>query len=303
MTRAERASCLVILLQLFACEHAASPGSHPSAPSAGTSGSTVNVPTALPTAPAAPSVEPPSPTSVRNQDDCPPNMVFIPEGDFAITAPVPGKRDKTPKHQSFHVRAFCIDRTEPRDSSWQQQIAACGQRDGDCRYERSGLGPLVCATHAQAECFCDKAFPGLNERLPTDAEWLYAALGSDGRKYPWGNDPWPQGADSDNFCQSRANQPPKSWLCMPELNTLDKSPFGVIGMGTNGYEMNATCVTDELSGDEQCIDRGTDLANGNGGPAEVVATAPPDKRVVGQLSPANSVTSFRCATSQRVVRP
>ena len=229
-------------------------------------------------------------------------MVFIPEGDFSITAPVPGKRDVTPRLQRFHVRAFCIDRTEPPDSSWEQQIAACGERKVDCESESVALGPLVCVNHVQAECFCNKAFPGLNKRLPSDAEWLYAALGSDGRKYPWGNDPWPQGADRDNFCKSVANQPPTSSLCIPAHNTMDESPFGVIGMATNGYEMNATCVTQESSRVWQCINRGTDFANGNEGPADVMGLASPDGSAKGSLWPADSVTSFRCATSQRVVR-
>lgn len=50
--------------------------------------------------------------------------------------------------------------------------------------------PVVYVSSSEAAKFCQwlSAREGRRYRLPTEAEWEYAARGSDGRKYPWGSE-------------------------------------------------------------------------------------------------------------------
>ncbi|HSO40622.1 MAG TPA: bifunctional serine/threonine-protein kinase/formylglycine-generating enzyme family protein [Labilithrix sp.] len=138
---------------------------------------------------------------------CPAGMILIEGGKFFMGSD--DKKDdeaERPAHQ-VTLSAFCIDTTEvtvaqykqcsdkgeckraPRDNEWPGITARerkiydplCTIRDPETKAQH----PINCVDWELSDAFCKAS----GRRLPTEAEWEFATRGSDGRKYPWGDEP------------------------------------------------------------------------------------------------------------------
>lgn len=98
-------------------------------------------------------------------------MVFVPAGCFTM-GHKEGQRDESPEHKICFEKGFWIDRYEVTNAQYGED----GAFQGDDR-------PRENLTWFEARDFC----AGRGVRLPTEAEWEYAARGPDGLIYPWGN--------------------------------------------------------------------------------------------------------------------
>lgn len=190
----------------------------------------------------------PEPGKVSKHDGMP--QVLIAAGEFTMGADdedALGRQAEFPPHR-VHLDAYWIDQHEVTNAQFAAFLNAgvkgnaqliylyCDPGDAACRigYDwESG----VCSVDPSYENHpvCSVSWQGaeayarhVRRRLPTEAQWEKAARGTDGRRYPWGNE-WAVG--KLNACAGDAGD-------TRAVGTVpgDRSPYGVWDLGGNVRE-------------------------------------------------------------------
>lgn len=190
------------------------------------------------------------PETSPKEPEVPPDMVRVDPGVFMMGSATGGKTEK-PTHQVTITKAFYIDRTEVTVEAYQACVKAgkCspsgvhGPKTDEAEIKKLGpmctaadpaksRHPITCVDRGQAAAYC--GFVG--KRLPTEAEWEYAARGTDNREYPWGNEEptCAQGAFSMAGKETCSGRPRGT----AEVGSFiqNKSPFGALDMAGNSWE-------------------------------------------------------------------
>ncbi|THJ19572.1 MAG: formylglycine-generating enzyme family protein [Nitrospira sp. CG24E] len=139
-----------------------------------------------PGATSKPSSLPPLPAELIGHDGVP--MALIPAGEFMMGSDK-GDDDEQPVHRVF-LDSYYLDKFEVTNGQFAKFVEAIhseppwGFGDQETPVVHADR-PVRWVNWMDAIGYCLWA----GKRLPTEAEWEKAARGTDGRVYPWGNDP------------------------------------------------------------------------------------------------------------------
>ncbi|HEY6288598.1 MAG TPA: formylglycine-generating enzyme family protein, partial [Nitrospiraceae bacterium] len=159
-----------------------------------------------------------------------PSMVLVPAGEFTMGSST-GDSDERPAHQVY-VDVFSIDRYEVTVGQYAVFLQEGGGHPPSDWATMNRLAhqkrPVANVDWADAAAYCKWA----GKRLPTEAEWEKAARGTDGRLYPWGNDP-PTPLHA-NYGKTGSHD----YGTLTPVGTLEdgKSPYGIYDMAGNVWE-------------------------------------------------------------------
>lgn len=158
------------------------------------------------------------------------SMVLVPAGKFTMGSST-GDVDEQPAHQVY-IDAFSMDKYEVTVGQYAAFLQAEGMDPpldwkvmNQPAYQKR---PVVSVDWADAAAYCKWA----GKRLPTEAEWEKAARGTDGRLYPWGNDP-PTPRHAKYGKTGSHNH-----TTLAPVGTLEdgKSPYGIYDMAGSVWE-------------------------------------------------------------------
>jgi len=208
--------------------------------------------------PALPVAAPPlAPAILEIQDASDaPTLVVIPAGSFMMGSPAgEAGRDQFegPQHEVAIAHAFALGRTAVTFEQWDACVAAggCnGYRPDDAGWGR-GAQPVVNVSWNDAQSYIAwlSGHTGKTYRLPSEAEWEYAARAGASTAYWWGDvadhDHANYGNDS---CCSGAMSGADKWLGTAPVGSFPANPFGLSDTNGNVMQYTADCWHPDYNG-------------------------------------------------------
>jgi formylglycine-generating enzyme required for sulfatase activity len=216
--------------------------------------------------------------------DCPncPDLVAIPAGKFRMGSDPDADMDREaerPTHDVAIAKPFALmtkEVTRDQFAAFAKETnreidTGCQLNDGgngkwrnegtflDPGIKQQGNHPVVCVSQTDAEDYAEwlSQLTGKNYRLPTEAEWEYAARSTKKTAWPWGNDVSQAGCRAVNAMDTSGH---KVWPindAMPcddgfaataPVGSFPANAWGLYDMLGNVWEMVSDCWHDNYDG-------------------------------------------------------
>ncbi|MCI0691139.1 SUMF1/EgtB/PvdO family nonheme iron enzyme [candidate division KSB1 bacterium] len=172
----------------------------------------------------------------------PTDMVLIPAGSFMMGSDDMGSDDydsEKPVHQVY-IDDFYMDKYEVTVAQYQKFLNANPKQSKPDHWDeqlQNSNRPVVYVSWNDAVTYCEwlSKQRGKRVRLPTEAEWEYAARGGlSGKKYPWGDEISQSLANYNNPWNAEWSQGAGKYL--REVGSYAKNGYGLYDMAGNVWE-------------------------------------------------------------------
>ena len=176
----------------------------------------------------------------RDCADCA-ELVVIPAGTFDMGSP---SEYENPTHRVTIAKPFAIGRHEVTFSEWDQCVddGACKYRPEDRDWGR-GDRPVINVSWLDAKTFVTwlSQKTGKTYRLPSEAEWEYAARAGTHTPYWWGRD---VGSHQANCRECNTGEPQRT----SPVGSYKPNQFGLYDTAGNAAEWIEDCWNDNYRG-------------------------------------------------------
>lgn len=179
------------------------------------------------------SLDMPDVPTIKDCDDCP-ELVVVPPGDFKRNVSWYGN-ERPPSVVAINY-AFAIGVSEVTNAQYEKFLASTDQGTADPSKDVDGELPVTDVNWHDARAYTEwlSNKSGLNYRLPSEAEWEYAARANTQTRYFWG----------DGYCSNFAV--PTSKTGPAPVKSHAPNQFGLYDVAGSAYEWMQDCYHVQL---------------------------------------------------------